>query len=51
VGTSVGGEVNGVTDVEGVTSWRVNEVCDVDVRCFSNVPFRFSILRGREGVV
>jgi hypothetical protein len=24
VGTSVGGEVNRVTDVEGVTGWRVN---------------------------
>jgi hypothetical protein len=30
VGTSVGGEVNGVTDVEGVTGWRVNGVHDVE---------------------
>jgi hypothetical protein len=51
VGTSVGGEVNGVTDVEGVTGWRVNGIHDVDDRCFSNVPLCFSILRGREGVV
>jgi hypothetical protein len=50
VGTSVGGEVNGVTDVEGVTGWRVNGVHDVDDKCCSN-PLRFSILQGHKGVV
>jgi hypothetical protein len=34
-----------------VTGWRVNEVHDVDDRCCSSVPLRFSILRGHEGVV
>ena len=49
--TSVGGEVNMVTNVEGVTSWRVNVVYDVDDRCCSNIHLSFSILQGPEGVV
>jgi hypothetical protein len=51
VGTSVGGEVNRVTDVEGVTGWRVNEVHDVDDRCCSSIPLHLSILWGCEEVV
>ena len=51
MGTSVGGEVNGVTDVEGVTGWRVNEIHDMDDRCFSNIPSCFSIFWGHKGVV
>jgi hypothetical protein len=35
--------VNKVHDVDGVMGWKVNEVHDMDDRCFSNVPLRFSI--------
>jgi hypothetical protein len=51
VGTSVGGEVNEVTNVEGVTGWRVNGIHDLDDKCCSSVPLCLSILRGHEGVV